>query len=95
MIMKQKIGVECDNDTKLCPESVVSNKRIAGFAMFKYFKKHTLEGKKKSQWMLAENKVFSTYTALGLGSDNRKFFEKCMSKGNTQKVQNLCQHTNA
>ena len=48
MINKQNIGMECDYDTKLFPETVVSNERIAGFAMLKYFKNHTLEGKKTS-----------------------------------------------
>ena len=74
------------NPTYLFSKGNQSNEKLAGFDIYSFVKKEVLEHNSNYQQFIGRNKTFTTYTSLYAGTTSAPFFEKVLSKRNTQNL---------
>lgn len=79
------------NPTYLFFKGNQSNEKLAGFDIYSFVKKEVLEHNSNYQQLIGRNKTFTIYTSLCVRATSAPFFEKVLSKRNTQKLNWLCQ----
>ena len=68
-----------------------SNEILAGFDISSFVEKEVLEHNNNYQQLIGRNKICTSYTSLYVGTTSAPFFEKILSKRNTEITNMLCQ----